>query len=185
MSNETDKLSLRISVAIQGGSWDKSAIVKHARTTVDGRDRRGFSAVEVLIVVMIIGMLAAIAIPTMMRSRQSAQVARMANDLAVAANAFDMYRMEHSAYPPDNVAGAIPQGMEEYLTRFWQEETPLGGRWGWCTDRFSVKACVSVYLGGRWREDAWLEVDKRIDDGKLDTGRLRRRPGGYLYVVEF
>gem|GEM_PF-4529030 len=46
-------------------------------------------------------------------------------------------------------------------------------------------AAVEVFFGAETRETPWLEIDRRLDDGNLDRGRLRRRPGGFLYVVEF
>lgn len=150
------------------------------------RAHRAFSMVEMLMVVMIIGLLAAIAIPTMIRARQNSQVARFIHDVGVAAAAFELYRMEHKGYPPDTTAGVIPAGMEAYLTGFrWSQGTALGGLWGWDVGRFGVAAQVTIFLGGNVREEPWIDIDRRMDDGNLETGKFRRRPGGFAYVVEF
>lgn len=151
-----------------------------------GWRQSGFTLVEILMVVMIIGLLASIAIPTMVRMRQRSQVTRFIHDVGVASSAFEMYRMEHKGYPPDAMAGEVPEGMAPYLSGMrWVRETALGGSWGWDVGRFGVVASIAVFTGGSGREDPWLEVDRRMDDGNLESGRFRRRPNGFSYIVEF
>jgi type IV pilus assembly protein PilA len=63
--------------------------------------RRGFTLIEMLIVVVIIGILAAIAIPRFAQTKGKANVAAVKSDLANLAREQEAYFSEHSAYAPN------------------------------------------------------------------------------------
>ena len=65
----------------------------------------GFTLVEILIVVGIIGLLCAIAIPSMVKARQESRISRMMNDIRIVHDAFNMYAMEHGDFPSGFVQG--------------------------------------------------------------------------------
>jgi general secretion pathway protein G len=64
-----------------------------------GRHRRAFSLIELVIVIIILGVISAIAIPRMMRGAENADVTGLQADLAVLRSAIEMYRYEHAAFP--------------------------------------------------------------------------------------
>ena len=64
--------------------------------TIQNRNRAGFTLVEIMIVVAIIALLAAIAVPGFLRSRKRAQATRVLNDLRLIDNAIDLYAIENN-----------------------------------------------------------------------------------------
>ena len=58
--------------------------------------RAGFTLVEIMIVVAIIALLAAIAVPGFLRARKRAQASRIINDLRLIDSAVDQYAIENN-----------------------------------------------------------------------------------------
>jgi prepilin-type N-terminal cleavage/methylation domain-containing protein len=58
--------------------------------------RKGFTLVEIMIVVAIIALLAAIAVPGFLRARKRSQASRILNDLRMIDSAVDQYAIETS-----------------------------------------------------------------------------------------
>ena len=67
------------------------------------RSRSGFTLVEIMIVVAIIALLAAIAIPGFLRARKRSQASRILNDLRSISSAVDQYAIENSLRGADRV----------------------------------------------------------------------------------
>src|ERR1700748_2443012 len=66
--------------------------------------RTGFTLVEIMIVVAIIALLAAIAVPGFLRARKRSQASRIINDLRLIDSAVDQYAIETSKKSGDAVA---------------------------------------------------------------------------------
>lgn len=65
----------------------------------------GFSVIEAVIVLVILGTIAAIAIPRMSHAGQSAAETSLAGDMAVWRNALDLYQRDHNgSYPKDSTS---------------------------------------------------------------------------------
>lgn len=61
----------------------------------------GFTLIELLIVVAIIAILAAVAVPNFLEAQVRAKVSRAKNDLRTIAQAFESYCVDHNQYPHD------------------------------------------------------------------------------------
>ena len=60
------------------------------------KNRGGFTLVEIMIVVAIIALLAAIAVPGFLRARKRSQASRVINDLRLIDSAVDQYAIENN-----------------------------------------------------------------------------------------
>ncbi len=138
-----------------------------------------------MIVVVIIGFLASMAIPAFKKVRRSAENNAFANDLRQVRAAAEECIMESGAFPPDGFPGSFPAELEVYLPNGTaSRRTPVGGMWDWDYEQFGVKAGISVYQPTA-EITQMQEVDRLVDDGDLDTGSFRSRSNGYIYVIEF
>lgn len=73
-------------------------------TPTPGSSKKAFTLVEIMIVVAIIALLAAIAVPGFLRARKRSQASRVLNDLRLIDNACDMYAIETNKKTGDPVA---------------------------------------------------------------------------------
>ena len=66
--------------------------------------RGGFTLVEIMIVVAIIALLAAIAVPGFLRARKRSQASKIINDLRMIDSAADQYAIENGKKSGDSIA---------------------------------------------------------------------------------
>lgn len=143
----------------------------------------GFTLVEIMIVVVIIGLLAAIAIPGFRIVRIQAQNTRIMNDFRQFKAAFLHYEMENGSWPKDVNEGVLPEEMEGYLpTGLFESETPVGGTWDWEQDVFGITAGISL-RDSNANDDQIQRIDERIDDGNLNAGSFRIVDGSAYTLV--
>jgi len=83
--------------------------------------KTAFTLIELLIVVAIIAILAAIAVPNFLEAQTRAKVSRMKADMRSTATALEAYAVDYNKYPPDwlerNMAGYPPAERWEYSTK--------------------------------------------------------------------
>ena len=151
--------------------------------------RSGFTLVELMIVVGIIGVLAAIAVPAFAKARTEARVARMANDLRIFGNGFAQYAMDTGSFPVDTHI-SLPPGMDEYIDQARWDDNEFGGTFNWEGPSWGEGGSypyAGIALFGASASAAELQaLDDTIDDGDLSTGRFRLIAANsrYTYIIE-
>lgn len=74
----------------------------------DTRGKRGLTLIELLIVVAIVGILSAIAVPNFLEAQTRAKVSSAHSDLRTVALALECYAVDNNAYPYAEIYGATP-----------------------------------------------------------------------------
>lgn len=79
--------------------------------TMKQRNQRGFTLIEIMVVMVILGLLVAVVAPNIMGRSDQAKVTIAKTQMRNVANALDMYRLDNSHYP------STQQGLEALVNR--------------------------------------------------------------------
>jgi type II secretory pathway pseudopilin PulG len=137
-----------------------------------------------MIVVVIIGLLAVMAVPALEKARQNTYASRIANNMRVFSGAFETHALDSGSWAPDGQGNSLPATVEPYLEdTAWYEEPIPGGWYDWEYDREGIKASISLAYERDFPE-VFIEVDRILDDGNLATGNFIKTGGRYFYILE-
>jgi prepilin-type N-terminal cleavage/methylation domain-containing protein len=142
----------------------------------------GFSLLELAVVVLIIGILAALSVPALKKNAINARSSAVMNDLRVYSGAFQAYAQEHGDWPPGGGApGTFPAGMDGYLSQTnWSRVSPIGGYYQFATQspqgggRYAAVIIIASSGSNNVTSDVkqLTDIDTKLDDGNLNTGNF-------------
>ena len=150
----------------------------------------GFTLVEILIVVVILGVLAALVIPSFSDVRDTTQQGAFISDVRNFANAAEVHTARTGVPIEDTSSGEFPEALAEaFDARDFEGGTPIGGVWDFESfDTGDVASAVGVHFNGDGEtrdDDYMLQIDAAFDDGDLETGVFRKlAEARYYYVIE-
>lgn len=116
---------------------------------------KAFTLIELLIVVAIIAILAAIAVPNFLEAQTRSKVSRINADMRALATAVETYRIDNNAYPREHRSGFYPgdeqfNGQDAYAIPFRGLSTPVS------------------YITQAWLPDIFVNMDNvRPFDGAV------------------
>jgi type II secretory pathway pseudopilin PulG len=164
------------------------------------RSAAGIGLVELMVVVLIISMIMALAVPSYQRVQKKAKAAALVNDFRVFSSVYLSYAHENGAWPAETAAGIVPAGIsaQEMKADVWENPTPTGGQFDW---EFMQAHPGGTSPGGKWRAaiaisdagpkplivdlELYQLIDDAIDDGNLSTGSFRLGNGNCpIYILE-
>ena len=135
------------------------------------RTEEGFTLLELLVAVAIIGILAALAVPAYSVYKARANVASTAADLRGFASGFWAYTVDNEDFPDDTNL-VLPPGMEIFIEpSVWNRGPAIGGQYNWEGPSFYPYAGISIMNPPS--NDILRSLDKALDDGDLTRGRFR------------
>ena len=151
-------------------------------------ESHGFTLIELMIVIAIIGILVSIAVPKFISYRERASIAVMASDLKTFQKAFVTYCLVNGDFPNDchlPLPYHLPpgSGMENYLDPIrWSTSPFLGGNYNW--DGPDNYPYAGIALFNTTATISQLQaLDAKLDDGDLSQGKFRQTSNGRYTLI--
>ncbi len=152
--------------------------------------RSAFTLVEVLVVVIVLGILAAMVVPKVVTAEEESAVAATAADIKTIESALQMYYASNNAYPRDVNRTQYPRELIPYFKNGnpFEKLAPLGGKYdyegppNWNPVQISMR--TESTRVGHTEADA-IALDEYMDDGNLRTGVIRRDGNRTFYIVDY
>ena len=150
--------------------------------------RRGaFTMIEILVVVVILGVLAAVVLPQFLGVGDDVREITFVTDARIFVEAAKRYMIDTGEYLEDSESGELPNGWEPYIQEDkWTSGTTIGGVWDVELDSFGIKFALGVHFNGEGatRDDEYMQrIDARFDDGDLATGGFRKIGDDRYYCI--
>jgi prepilin-type N-terminal cleavage/methylation domain-containing protein len=145
----------------------------------DATRRPGFTLVELIAVIVVLAILAAVAVPRYFDYRLRAENNSTAWSIRVIARAAVSYRMSNADWPPGAAHATLPGQLNAYLDRAqFAIRPPIGDNWVWnywpagYVGAPAGWAGVSVWPVTVSKMGQMATIDAMIDDGILTSGRM-------------
>jgi prepilin-type N-terminal cleavage/methylation domain-containing protein len=155
-----------------------------------GRSRQqsgpGFTLVELLIVVVILAILAAVVIPTFKDASKESKRNRFVDNLRTFITAAQYATEKNGDVIEDASSGNLPAELAGLVpASSWENGTPMDGVWDSEKASFGFASSIGVhYSSGTNPGDAeWTQVDALVDDGDLTTGAFRKLASDRYYFI--
>ncbi len=75
------------------------------------RKQSGFTLLEIMVVIVILGILATLVVPNLLGNKEKADQQKAVSDIVALENALDMYKLDNSVYPTTD------QGLQALVTK--------------------------------------------------------------------
>ena len=124
----------------------------------------GFTLIEIMVVVVILGILAALVVPAIMERPDHARKVRAKQDVRAIVSALNMYRLDHFDYP--GTLDELAVGGNKYLERVPSD--PWGRPYNYSYPGHRSDAKFDVYSYGVDGAEGGNDLDADIGNWNLD-----------------
>lgn len=104
--------------------------------TQESHQQRGFTLLEIMVVIVILGVLASLVVPSLMGNKEKADKQKATSDIVALENALDMYKLDNNRYPTTDQglnalieAPSLPPVATNYNTSGYIKRLPVDP-WG-------------------------------------------------------
>ena len=124
----------------------------------------GFTLIEIMVVVVILGILAALVVPAIMERPDHARVVRAKQDVRTIVSALNMYRLDHFDYPSS--LDELATGSNKYLERVPSD--PWGRSYNYSYPGHRSSSKFDVYSYGVDGAEGGNDLDADVGNWNLD-----------------
>ena len=125
--------------------------------------QKGFTLLEVMVVIVILGILASMVVPNLMGNKDKADQQKAVSDIVALENALDMYRLDNSIYP------STEQGLEALVQKPTMSPEPRNYREDGYVKRLPQDPWRNDYLLLSPGENGKLDIFSAGPDGQPGT----------------
>ncbi|MDB2386779.1 type II secretion system major pseudopilin GspG [Shewanella sp.] len=125
--------------------------------------QQGFTLLEVMVVIVILGVLASMVIPNLMGNKDKADQQKAVSDIVALENALDMYRLDNSIYP------TTEQGLDALVNKPTMSPEPRNYREDGYVKRLPQDPWRKEYLLLSPGENGKIDVFSAGPDGQPGT----------------
>lgn len=135
--------------------------------------QRGFTLIEVMVVVVILSILAAVVVPRIMDNPDKARVAKVKQDIRALESALNLYRLDNFVYP------STEQGLESLVELPTVEPEPRNWKAGGYIDRLPKDPWGGDYQFLSPGESGEIDIYSLGTDGQPDGEGLAADIGNW------
>ncbi|AXQ13965.1 MULTISPECIES: type II secretion system major pseudopilin GspG [Shewanella] len=125
--------------------------------------QKGFTLLEVMVVIVILGILASMVVPNLMGNKDKADQQKAVSDIVALENQLDMYKLDNSVYP------TTEQGLEALVEKPNISPEPRNYRDGGYVKRLPMDPWGNPYLLMSPGEHGKIDVFSSGPDGQPGT----------------
>lgn len=125
--------------------------------------QKGFTLLEVMVVIVILGILASMVVPNLMGNKDKADQQKAVSDIVALENQLDMYKLDNSVYP------TTEQGLEALVEKPTISPEPRNYRDGGYVKRLPMDPWGNPYLLMSPGEHGKIDVFSSGPDGQPGT----------------
>src|ERR1700722_16851144 len=98
--------------------------MKNSVQSVSYRAAAGFTLIEVMVVVVILGILAAIIVPKIMSRPEQARIVKVKQDILAIQSALDLYKLDNGMYPTTDqgLDALVKKPTSDPVPHYWKSE---------------------------------------------------------------
>ncbi len=127
------------------------------------RQQRGFTLLEIMVVIVILGILASLVVPNLMGNKEQADHQKAVSDIVALENALDMYKLDNTRYPTTD------QGMQALVNKPDSDPVPRNYKDGGYIKRLPADPWQNGYQLLSPGEHGKLDVFSMGPDGEAGT----------------
>lgn len=147
---------------------------KHSQS-MNYRNISGFTLIEVMVVVVILGILAAIIVPKIMSRPEQARMVKVKQDILAIQNALDLYKLDNGIYPTTDQGlqalvnkPTVPPVPRDWKSDGYLQEVPIDP-WGEAYQYMNDNDKAKIFSYGPKGKDGNSEIGNWNMNGQTDS----------------